>query len=479
MTHEETFSDLIGFTEEEIKEYYKDQLEKTARERKLKNGDEVFQTIMKPYYNHYRFTQNGVLVFNPLSVTSFLRENPEKPKSFWGEKVPQRSLLQNTVKKFPKKALDIICEETVLVNIKINRQRIEGGGINVFAKILFQPGFMNIKEGGKCSSRLPSCSVGVVNDEARHILVESLREKMEDCPVTVQQTEILLQKYELTEFMGALDNAIEWITEDKFFVLETKYQLVIAFLLELNTFTIKGFTDVFWKSLVKTEYEIRTKLIDYKKELPDMTVMFYLKKQAQGRKYVNLIEETMKCLGTYAKPYGKEHKDEKVLYIIISVYSGTKEGERLENKLKCNPTGLKFIHNWAALEWFPKTETIKTYNLGLDGSDDRTKRRVKVITQYSETDQKKDPPYLVPPSFDPIADQIIDRYTEVISLENFYKFIELCETPATDVPKHVSEYTSKIKGFIELTEKCHEKVSYNDDRTLYIRLQHYNGAEGD
>jgi hypothetical protein len=271
--------------------------------------------------------------------------------------------------------------------------------------------------------------------------------------------------------MEALDYAVGWLTGDKFFRLETKYQRAIALILEFKELTLKGSLSAFLESLIYTEVRIEKKIMDYKKRLSDLNVMFYLKKQDQEEHYVDFIEETMKCLGTYAKPYGKKHKDEEVLYVIISAYAATEEEMPLVNTLKRNPTGLKFIHNWAAVEWFPKTETIKTYNLGLDGSDDRTKHRLEVITRYDETDQRKTPPYLVPKFFDPIADEIIQGYRKVISLENFYKFIELCKKPQTDAPKHVSKFTSDIPGLIKLVEECLSKVSFQDDQVLYLRLK--------
>ena len=477
LTRDKTYSELIGFTEHEIKEYYKDQLAEITRERKLNNSDVLIEEIVKPFYNHYKFTIEGVPVFSPVSVTNFLRENPEQAKSYWAEKVQLRPLLENTIKKFSKTALDILFEDTVEVNMKvlnarIDRKKVEDGDSRELAKILFQTGFMSIKENKICSTFTnTSCFLGVVNKEAKHILIESLREKMEEGPLTVPKMETLLQNRQLTEFMRALDNAVGWLTGDKFFRLETKYQRAIAFILELKEFTFKGSLNAVADSLLYTEFGIEKKFMDYKKRLPDLNVMFYLKKQDQDEHYVDFIEETMKCLGTYAKPYGKKHEDEKVLYVIISAYAGTEEGMPLVNTLERKPTGLKFIHNWAAVEWFPKTETIKTYNLGLDGSDDRTKHRLEVITRYDETNQRITPPYLVPASFDPIADQIIQGYTEVISLEKFYEFIELCQNPQKDAPKHVSKFTSDIQGLIKLVEECLIKVSYKDDRALYLRLR--------
>lgn len=74
----EEYSDLISFTEQEIKVHYKERLDKIVYDRNL-NDSEMFKGILKPYYISYRFTPSGVFVCNPLSVTKYLTNKLEEP----------------------------------------------------------------------------------------------------------------------------------------------------------------------------------------------------------------------------------------------------------------------------------------------------------------------------------------------------------------------------------------------------------------
>ncbi len=72
ITLEDEFADLVGITEEELVVNFKDYISKFAREENL-NDTELTDKI-RNWYNGYRFSPNGVSVYNPFSTLLLLTQ---------------------------------------------------------------------------------------------------------------------------------------------------------------------------------------------------------------------------------------------------------------------------------------------------------------------------------------------------------------------------------------------------------------------
>ena len=79
--------------------------------RDLKNTEVLFKDVVSPHYSSYKFTKSGVPVFNPLSITKFLVENPKDPVPYWAQEVQYRILMTHTVKKYPYAAFNLLFDE--------------------------------------------------------------------------------------------------------------------------------------------------------------------------------------------------------------------------------------------------------------------------------------------------------------------------------------------------------------------------------
>jgi len=114
---------MIGFTEGKILNSYNARLEEVVRDRKLKNPKILFEDVLRPHYNSYRFTESGVRVFNPRSITKFLIENPEDLQPYWAREVKHRTLVKHTVQKFLNAALNIL--RTRISNVQAERETLD------------------------------------------------------------------------------------------------------------------------------------------------------------------------------------------------------------------------------------------------------------------------------------------------------------------------------------------------------------------
>ncbi len=131
------FADFLGYTEKEVRIYFKDYLEELANEYKL-TLDGAMEKL-KFYYDGYRFSDsNDVRVFNPVSIMYCLQE--KKFKNYWFA-TGTPSFLINLIKEKKYYIPD-------LENVKTRATFLETFDIenlNVVS-LLFQAGYLTIKD---------------------------------------------------------------------------------------------------------------------------------------------------------------------------------------------------------------------------------------------------------------------------------------------------------------------------------------------
>ncbi len=72
---------LLGFTDQEIKQYFHDHIAAFAQAKKRTQASIIAE--MKRYYNGYRFSQNPITVHNPFGVLYYLKE--QELRNYWYE----------------------------------------------------------------------------------------------------------------------------------------------------------------------------------------------------------------------------------------------------------------------------------------------------------------------------------------------------------------------------------------------------------
>ena len=340
VTRSEEYSDMIGFTEGEIMETYKERLEEIVRERKLENVRMLFEKSFWPYYKSYRFSLSGISVFNPLSITSFLVENAKKPQPYWPKRVEDGTMLHHAVRNFSNGALNLLLGDKKTFDEleekfdRDSRRFFFADETDELAKILFQTGYMTIEKAVRYDS---SCVLEFVKS--------SLREKVDEGPL--EKKEDMIKERDFEKFVEALEKAIGDITDNKYYKMKTLHELVVSFLLEK-----RGQTRADLRDAKMSQFKIGARAADYVKIVAysEVNVIFYLKKYDRKQSTFNTTYELMKCHGVYVKAYADKHNTTgQVMCIVLILYTGVDEKRRAKDDRPRN-TDREFIMDWAASE---------------------------------------------------------------------------------------------------------------------------------
>ncbi|MFA5880438.1 MAG: AAA family ATPase, partial [Candidatus Margulisiibacteriota bacterium] len=71
LTMQEKYAGLLGYTEEELRLYFKENIEIFAKKQEMQ--EEILLVKIKEYYNGYRFSKGEVKVYNPFSILLLLK----------------------------------------------------------------------------------------------------------------------------------------------------------------------------------------------------------------------------------------------------------------------------------------------------------------------------------------------------------------------------------------------------------------------
>ena len=129
-------SDLLGYTEEEVKMNFKEYIDLAAKNLNL-DSNKLLEEIKK-YYNGYRFSELETKVFNPFSLQYFL--DRKKFENFWletGTPFFLIHLLKGQYEKFEN-----------FKNVELSRESVGSFEIDQLPiiPILFQAGYLTISE---------------------------------------------------------------------------------------------------------------------------------------------------------------------------------------------------------------------------------------------------------------------------------------------------------------------------------------------
>ena len=91
------YATLLGYTEEEVSQFFDDRIKKIASERNQSNTQVIAE--MREWYNGYRFSWGQPTVYNPYSTLSFL--DTGRTQSYWF-RTGTPSFLIEQVKKLPQ-----------------------------------------------------------------------------------------------------------------------------------------------------------------------------------------------------------------------------------------------------------------------------------------------------------------------------------------------------------------------------------------
>lgn len=160
MTSAAKFATMFGYTQEELEHCFADHITATAEQMKLSREELLEQ--MKTWYNGYRFEEEAVTVYNPVSINLFFSTG--KFKNFWFETGT------------PTFLINVLRQEGLY---DLDFTNINPLGFEVFeldnlkpAALLFQTGYLTISGPGE--GRL--INLDYPNKEVRDAMLEHLIE---------------------------------------------------------------------------------------------------------------------------------------------------------------------------------------------------------------------------------------------------------------------------------------------------------------
>jgi hypothetical protein len=169
LSMQELYSALLGYTEEELRQYFAPHL-KALRLRRKKSEAETLQQI-QAWYNGYRFSDLDVKVYNPTSVLQLFKQN--KFKNYWFDTATP-AFLANLIKekRYPIPDIENLqLEETSFSTYDLDHLELE--------PLLFQTGYVTIHGFDGVRYRL-----GYPNQEVKTSFLSFLYKSLVDIPST-------------------------------------------------------------------------------------------------------------------------------------------------------------------------------------------------------------------------------------------------------------------------------------------------------
>lgn len=161
ITFSEDFADICGITEPELHKYFKHGIDALAA-----NYDTTYEgmcSMLKEYYDGYRFAKKGSDIYNPWSLLGALAER--SISNYWS-RTGDPSIVAE-----PLKHMDIDLERTL--NSRFRFRTLEGMDLKNAdpTALLYQTGYLTIKN---YDFRTDTVSLGVPNKEVKEALFEGL-----------------------------------------------------------------------------------------------------------------------------------------------------------------------------------------------------------------------------------------------------------------------------------------------------------------
>lgn len=154
ISYEPEAADIVGYTEEEVEKNFKEFLKDYAAENKVPYADVLPK--VKYWYNGYQFSERPLKVYNPYSLTYFLRR--KKFRNYWFESGTPSFLIE-LLKKTPLKLREIESKMFTLSSLGTF------GMIDISLEaLLFYSGYLTIVE---YSKKHDAYRLGYPNEEIR------------------------------------------------------------------------------------------------------------------------------------------------------------------------------------------------------------------------------------------------------------------------------------------------------------------------
>jgi len=299
ISFDDDYSGLCGITEEEIQDYFRPEISRMALERSMSN-DECLEKLRRTY-DGYRFSANGIGVYNPFSLLTALKKR--RFGSFWYETGTPTFLVRKLkeinfdVRQFSDRTLQ--STEALLSDYRVeNPDPIP---------LLYQTGYLTIVD----YTEEDVYTLGLPNEEVRYAFLQSLMpEYVNECGSGTGKDIFTLKRFVedgdtegIKNVFMALFASITYTTNDTPF--EHYFQSVIYI-----TMTLLG-------KYAACEMHTSTGRIDCVVETKQFVYIFEFKRDDSVESALKQIEDMH-----YADPYAADKR--KLFKIGVSFDSKTR-----------------------------------------------------------------------------------------------------------------------------------------------------------
>ena len=226
ITNSSAYSQMIGFTRDEIKKFYIDYLKLAASYENNCNVDEVTDTqiesmldMMAQNYDGYCFDEDyEKKVFCTWSVNTFLQSVVDKKKvqfgEYWYDNGGLPSILANYLQTHKLNALDYIDEDKT-INIKVNDFKNPTSLTSINQNVLMcQTGYLTLRSPVYSKGFM---TLGIPNSEVYNALFSLMALNIfDDTKLENVNEQILAQSNDVDEIIGLFNTVLNTVSYDNY-----------------------------------------------------------------------------------------------------------------------------------------------------------------------------------------------------------------------------------------------------------------------
>lgn len=292
ITMDPQYAGMMGYTEEEVQENFRDYIHDIAKKSNQPVNTESEKAILdqvRTWYNGYRFSEGDVCVYNPFSTLKFMQN--KKPKAYWYSSGTPSFLIEE-LKKHPESMVSLdgaTATEEELMDIS-SLEKID------LTALMYQTGYLTIKRYNSISKRY---QLGLPNEEVRSAFINSLVQNFSPITNLRSSEEFVkaLEEHQPSYLFKHIEVGLSSFAYQVF--LDAKERTYQAMLLSM--LYGMGFDPI-------SEKATNTGRIDVVLEIPKTTYILELKLNDNAEKALKQIYEK-----EYFKPY--THKGKQIVII--------------------------------------------------------------------------------------------------------------------------------------------------------------------
>jgi hypothetical protein len=233
LTMSNDYSALLGYTYAELSHYFAEEIEEVARANGLLIND--CYARIREWYNGYKFSGNGELVFNPFSTLKLI--NSRQFAAHWFETGTPTFL----IKLIQDREFDLI---------DLERYEISDSGFSSFEidelitiPLLYQTGYLTIKEYDPTFNRYrlgyPNREVGVAFSERLITYFSTAKAKAEDYLSQIYRN-VAAASWDFTDFFSIISGLLALMPYDLYLKNEKHYQSLFFLIIKLAGININA-----------------------------------------------------------------------------------------------------------------------------------------------------------------------------------------------------------------------------------------------